>query len=93
MPHVTAVKNVVKYLPAAKNYILILDPQKTRSLEAYVDSGLSGNRYNTTATKDVSTTKLRTGYASIYVVYLIIWASKLQTQIALSTTEAKYMAL
>jgi hypothetical protein len=42
---------------------------------------------------DVSTTKSRTGYIISFAGCPITWASKLQTQIALSTTEAEYIAL
>ena len=35
----------------------------------------------------------RTGYVIMYANYPIIWASRIQTEIALSTTEADYIAL
>lgn len=35
----------------------------------------------------------RNGYMIMYAGYPIFWASKLQTEIALSTTEAEYIAL
>ena len=46
-----------------------------------------------TAMDDVSTAKSRTGYTILYCGCPLTWSSKLQTQIALSTTEAEYMAL
>ena len=42
---------------------------------------------------DVSTAKSRTGYIIMYSKCPLLWASKLQTMVALSTTEAEYMAL
>ena len=42
---------------------------------------------------DVSTAKSRTGYVISFAGCPVIWGSKLQTQIALSTTEAEYIAL
>ena len=42
---------------------------------------------------DVSTAKSRTGYIIMYAKCPLLWASKLQTMVALSTTEAEYMAL
>ena len=42
---------------------------------------------------DVSTSKSRSGYVILLAGCPIIWASKLQSQIALSTTEAEYIAL
>ena len=35
----------------------------------------------------------RTGYAIYYAVCPVLWSSKLQIEIALSTTEAEYIAL
>jgi hypothetical protein len=43
--------------------------------------------------QDPSTAKSRTGYIIQYASCPLLWASKLQTQIALSTTEAEYIAL
>ena len=37
--------------------------------------------------------KSRSGWVVLYANCPIIWASKLQTQVALSTTEAKYIAM
>jgi hypothetical protein len=42
---------------------------------------------------DATTAKSRTGYVLLYAGCPIIWASKLQTEIALSSTEAEYIAL
>jgi hypothetical protein len=45
------------------------------------------------ATHDPSTAKSRSGWIIFYTGCPIIWASKLQSQVALSTTEAEYIAL
>ena len=92
-PHGTEVENLVKYLAATKNDGLILDSKKLQSLEIYTDSYFLKNWHNTMAPKEVSTTKLHTGYASAYMDCLIIWDINLQTHIALTTTKAKYMCL
>ena len=42
---------------------------------------------------DIDTARSRTGYIILYAACAIIWAAKLQTEIALSTTEAEYIAL
>jgi hypothetical protein len=42
---------------------------------------------------DVRTEKSRTRYIISFAEFPITWASILQTQIALSTTEAEYIAL
>ena len=46
-----------------------------------------------TAEFDSSTAKSRSGFIIYFAKVPILWTSKLQTQIALSTTEAEYMAL
>ena len=70
-----------------------MDPDPTKSLETYVDADFSGNWNSSTAMHDVSTSKSRSGYVILLAGCPIIWASKLQSQIALSTTEAEYIAL
>jgi hypothetical protein len=45
------------------------------------------------AADDIDTARSRTGYVIFYAGCPIIWKSKLQTQIALSTTKAESMAL
>jgi hypothetical protein len=47
----------------------------------------------TLATEDLSTVKCCSGYIIIYMGFLIVWASRLQTVFALSTAEAEYIAL
>ena len=53
----------------------------------------SGNWNKEFAAYDPSTAKSRSGWAIFYAKCPIIWASKLQSQVALSTTEAKYIAM
>jgi hypothetical protein len=42
---------------------------------------------------DPDTARSRTGYVILFASCPVIWASKLQTEIALSTTEAEYLAI
>ena len=91
--HGDAVIHLVKYLRATKDKGIILDPKREKSFEVYADADFSGNWFNRTAEHDVSTSKSRTGYLISVFGCPIIWQSKLQTQIALSTTEAEYIAL
>jgi hypothetical protein len=46
-----------------------------------------------TAEYDSSTAQSRTGYVSKYRGSPLLWVSKLQTEIALSSTESAYIAL
>jgi hypothetical protein len=91
--HSQAVKNIVRYLKATKDQGMILNPQLDKSFDCYVDSDFCGLWNRANAMMDPSTSKSRTGYVICYAGCPIIWASKLQTQTALSTTEAEYVAL
>lgn len=46
-----------------------------------------------TSVDDVLTSKAQTGYVTMHCGCPIIWTSKLQTQITLSTTEAEQVGL
>ena len=91
--HYEAVIHLTKYLQATRNQGMILDPDQNKSFEAYADADFAGNWYKGTAMDDPSTSKSRSGYVITYANCPIIWGSKLQTCIALSTTEAEYVAL
>ena len=91
--HGEAVIFLVKYPAGTKDCGIILSPDQTKSLKAYADADFCGNWLKMTAMDDVSTAKSRTGYAINFCGCPVGWSSKLQTQIALSTTEAEYMAL
>jgi hypothetical protein len=57
-----------------------------------VDADFSGN-WDIKSSHDSTTARSQTGYVITYAGCQIIWASKLQTEIALSTTESEYYAL
>ena len=82
-----------KYLAGTRAEGIVLKPKKEISFEVYVDTDFAGNWNKMTAAEDESTSKSRTGYIIYFAGCPLIWASKLQTMQALSTTEAEYMAL
>ena len=91
--HVKAVIHLAKYLQSTANEGIILDPREDKSFEVYADADFAGNWNPTTAMDDPSTAKSRTGFVITYAACPILWSSKLQTCISLSTTEAEYVAL
>ena len=93
MIHGKAVDHIVKYLIKTKDDGLNFKPTRSKCIEVYADADFCGNWMKETAEDDVSTAKSRSGYVIAYAGCPIIWASKLQTQVALSTTEAEYIAL
>ena len=68
-------------------------PDPSKGFECYCDADFSGN-WNKDYTQIVpSTAKSQGGWIIFYVKCPIIWASKLQSQVALSPTEAEYIAM
>jgi hypothetical protein len=90
--HATAVKRIGKYLLGTMDKGLIFNP-RDHSFDCWVDADFVGNWDRVNADVDPSTAKSRTGYVITYAACPIVWASKLQTEVALSTTEAEYNAL
>ena len=72
---------------------IILRPDVTKSFEVHVDCDFAGNWNKEDAMNDPSTAKSRTGYVISYAGCPIIWASKLQMEVVLSTTESEYVGL
>ena len=91
--HAEAVEYLIKYLHATKDKGIIMKPKGEPIIEIYADADFSGNWNKATASKDPSTAKSRTGYVVMFANCPIVWVSKLQTQVALSTTEAEYISL
>ena len=90
--HANAIKRIVKYLIGTIDKGIILNP-RDHSFDCWVDADFVGNWDRVNADVDPSTAKSRTGYIITYAGCPITWASKLQTEVALSTTEAEYNAL
>jgi hypothetical protein len=68
-------------------------PQLHKGFECYCDADFSGNWNKSFADVNPSTPKSCSRWLVLYAGCPIIWASKRQSQTALSTTEAKYIAM
>ncbi len=90
--HTKAVKAIVRYLIATKDKGLICIPND-KSLECYCDADFAGNYHISEAEHETDTARSRTGYVIKYAGCPLMWASRLQTEIALSTTESEYISL
>eukprot|EP00957_Ditylum_brightwellii_P156915 11942439-Ditylum_brightwellii.AAC.1 len=73
-------------------YGLNMRPDITRGLKVYVDASFVGE-WNSACSEESTSVLSRTGYIIKYANCPIIWSSKLQTEITMSTTEAEYVAL
>jgi hypothetical protein len=91
--HANAIKYLCRDLLCTKDKGIILRPDVTKSFEVHIDCNFAGNWNKEDAMNDPSTAKSRTGYVISYAGCLIIWASKLQTKVVLSTTESEYVGL
>jgi len=90
--HELAIWPIVRYLKATSTCGYILKPSQSFNLDCFVDADFAGT-WSTDMSEDPSSVKSRTGYVITFASCHVLWCSKLQSEIALSTTEAKYIAL
>ncbi len=90
--HTAAVKRIGRYLLGTKDKGLIMRPNQ-EGMECWVDAAHASEWNNKTASNDPNTARSRMGYVITYAGCPMHWSSKMQTEIALSTTEAEYIAL
>jgi hypothetical protein len=91
--HGEAIIYLVRYLKATRHLGLKFIPDASKGFQCYCDADFSGNWNKEFAPTDPSTAKSRSGWIIFYANCPVIWASKLQSQVALSTTEAEYIAM
>ena len=90
--HEEAIKRICRYLLKTKSQGLTLRPDKSKGLECFVDADWAGS-WTQASSHDPLSTHSRTGFIITYAGCPILWKSKMQSLIALSTTEAEYIAL
>ena len=90
--HAQAVRRIGRYLLATRNMGLTYCPSE-HSFNCWADADFVGNWEKSIALEDINTARSQSGYLITYAACPLIWTSKLQTEIALSTTEAKYISL
>jgi hypothetical protein len=86
------VKRICRYLLGTKDKGLIFDPRED-SFDCWVDTSHASEWSSRSAMDDPNTARSRMGYTICYSGCPMILASKMQTEIALSSTEAEYIAL
>ena len=89
--HAAGVKRILHYLKKTKGHGLILKPGKELRVDCYVDADFGG-LFSVEDKQDPLRVKSRTGYVITCRGAPLMWASKMQTQVALSTMEAEYSA-
>ena len=71
---------------------MILSPSSTLNVDCYVDADFAG-LWKSEDPHDPISVKSRSGHLITFTGCPLLWSSELQTQIALSTMEAEYIAL
>ena len=90
--HGKAVKWLGRYLKNTVNRGITIEPDDSKGLEVFVDSDFAG-LWDRTDTDNRDTARSRHGYIIMYNRVPIVWKSQLQSEIAMSTTEAEYTGL
>jgi len=80
------------YLLNTQDKGFIMAPQD-HSLDCWVDADFAGNWAKDCDPLDIDNVRSRSGYIVDYAGVPLVWHSKLQGEIALSTTEAEFYAL
>jgi hypothetical protein len=89
--HEIALERIVKYLLTTPMQGMVYHPDRTKGLECYIDANFARNFCP--GDPKCASCLSRSGYVIMYNNCPIIWASKLQTSVALSTCEAEYVAM
>ncbi len=87
--HGEAILYLVCYLKKTQDLGLKFKPDPKKGFKCYRDTDFSGNWNREFAPVDPSTAKSQSGWIIFYAGCPVSWASKLQSQIALSTTKAR----
>ena len=90
--HEKAIKRLGRYLSHTRKEVIVHNPDTSKGLECYVDANFAGGWQESSA-DDTDNVMSRTGMVIMYANCPIFWRSSLQTEIALSTVEAEYIAL
>jgi hypothetical protein len=90
--HEVALKRIARYLRGTREQGMLIEPDDNLQLNLYADADFAG-LWNSESVDDPICVKSRTGYLLTLGNTPIQWSSKLQTEIALSTAEAEYIAL
>ena len=92
LTHDRAIIRIIRYLEGTKDKGLIIRPDSLKGIECYVDASFASGWIADDA-DNVDNILSRTGYVIQYAGCPVHWSSKMQTEIALSTAEAEYIAL
>ena len=90
--HEEAMKHIGRYLKGTRDKGIIMRPTTELQLDCYVDADFAG-LWNYKVDTDPTSVKSRSGFLFMLGGCPISWVSPLQSEIALSTMESKYIAM
>ena len=91
-PHGIALKRIGRYLLGTRDKGMIVRPSKELTLDCYADADFAG-LFSTSDPDDPKSVKSRSGFIITLGKIPVAWGGGLQTETALSTMEAEYIAL
>ena len=84
--HGLAVKRIIRYLQGTKSKGMRINPKGPPRVDCYVDADFAG-LWKSEDSQDPTSVKSRSGYLIMFMGCPLVWLSKLQSQIALSTRQ------
>ncbi len=90
--HEKLIMHIGRYLLNTRKRGIIYKPDKSKGMEYYIKADFAGG-WSQADAENADNVLSRTGYILMYADCPILWVSCLQTEIALSTAEAEYIAL
>ncbi len=90
--HELALKHIGRYPKNTSPRGMVINPTRELTIDAYPDADFAG-MYRHEKPTDLVCAKSRSGFVIVFAGVPVLWQSKLQTQTALSTMEAKVIAL
>ena len=85
-------KRICRYLQGTKNNGLVFNPSKKLVVDCYADADFAG-LWGHENPHDPICARSRTGFVITFANFPLLWVSKLQTEISLSTLHSEYVEL
>ena len=90
--HKTAVKRICRYIQGTKDNGIVFNPSKKLVVDCYADADFAGLWVHEHP-QDPICARSRTGFVVTFSNCSLLWVSKLQIEIALSTLHSEYVSL
>ena len=91
--HGDAVKWLGRYLKGTRDKGIIYKPKHDSSFDVYVDANFAGDWNHHDCAEENYIARSRHGYIVMYSGCPVLWVSRLQTEVALSSTESEFIGL